>query len=96
MTGAGVSSTYNVHLLGISIDRTRLPIPDGMFVLDPKTGHGDVTFGTSTPVTLLVDLAYNLIVEVFMARMLAAASMTAFNGTRRLCFLVDPGVENIG
>uniref|UniRef100_A0A0E0LLM1 Xylanase inhibitor C-terminal domain-containing protein n=1 Tax=Oryza punctata TaxID=4537 RepID=A0A0E0LLM1_ORYPU len=81
----------SVNLLGISVDGTRLPIPDGTFVLDPKTGHGGaVAFETSTPaVTLLADPAYNLVVEAFTARPPAAASANVTSSWRP-CFLVDP------
>uniref|UniRef100_A0A0E0LLM0 Xylanase inhibitor C-terminal domain-containing protein n=1 Tax=Oryza punctata TaxID=4537 RepID=A0A0E0LLM0_ORYPU len=71
---------YSVNLLGVSVNGTRLPIPNGTFALDPNTGDAPAA-------TLLVNPAYTTVVEAFKARI--SKSYKVVSGSGLLCFMVD-------
>ena len=97
MTGGGrIRSTpllhhyvdYSGNLLGISVNGTRLPIPNGTFALDPTPGAGGFSVEPSAPAPLLVGPAYTVVVEAFKARM--SENYKVVNGSGDLlCFMFD-------
>ncbi|XP_072980223.1 aspartic proteinase nepenthesin-1-like [Typha angustifolia] len=88
-------SLYFISLIGITVGKTRLPIPTSTFALN-EDGTGGVIIDSGTSITYLEEVAYDLVKEAFMCQVkLPVANDTGIG--LDLCFeLPSPPLVTLG